>query len=63
MTEEQYEYLLANEPPHMYPDTVDLDGGEQAIAMLYPQELIEKRGWLDISDFSGRAAYKSANVQ
>jgi gamma-glutamylcyclotransferase (GGCT)/AIG2-like uncharacterized protein YtfP len=60
MTGEQYEYLLANEPPHMYPDTVDLDGGEQAIAMLYPHELIEKHGWPDISDFGGWAAYKSA---
>ena len=63
MTREQYEYLLENEPPHMYPDTVDLDGGEQAIAMLYPQELIEKHDWPDISDFGGWAAYKSATKQ
>ena len=60
MTKEQYDYLLANEPPHMYPATVNLEGGEQAIAMLYPQELVEKYNWLDISDFGGWAAYKNS---
>ena len=60
MTKEQYEYLLANEPPHMYPATVNLSGGEQAIAMLYPKELVEKYNWLDISDFGGWAAYKNS---
>lgn len=60
MTEKQYEYLLANEPPHMYPDTVSLEGGETAIAMLYPQELIEKYSWPDISDLGGWAAYKNS---
>ena len=58
MTEEQYEYLLANEPPHMYPDTVNLEGGQTAIAMLYPKELVEKHDWPDISDLGGWAAYK-----
>ena len=58
LTDKQYEYLLANEPPHMYPDTVNLEAGEQAIAMLYPQELVEKYQWLDISDLGGWAAYK-----
>lgn len=60
LTDKQYEYLLANEPPHMYPDTVNLEAGEQAIAMLYPQELVEKYQWLDISDLGGWAAYKQA---
>ena len=41
MTTEQYDYLLKNEPPHMYPETVNLEGNETAIAMLYPQEIIE----------------------
>ncbi|MGL6343863.1 MAG: allophanate hydrolase-related protein [Waterburya sp.] len=58
MTNEEYEYLLANEPPHMYPDTVDLEGGEQAIAMLYPQELVAKYNWPDISHLGGWAKYK-----
>ncbi len=59
MTEDEYEYLLANEPPNMYPDTVSLTGGENAIAMLYPKELVEKYHWLDISHLGGWAAYKS----
>ena len=59
MTTEQYEYLLANEPPHMYPETVNLAGDETAIAMLYPQELVEKYNWEDISDLGGWAAYKA----
>lgn len=60
MTDEQYEHLLANEPPHMYPDTVNLEGGERAIAMLYPQELVEKYNWPDISDLGGWAVYKNS---
>ncbi|WP_036477564.1 gamma-glutamylcyclotransferase [Myxosarcina sp. GI1] len=60
LTEEQYEYLLANEPPHMYPDVVNLEADEKAIAMLYPQELVKKYQWPDISDFGGWAAYKQA---
>jgi gamma-glutamylaminecyclotransferase len=62
MTEQQYEYLLANEPLHMYPETVNLEGGEQAIAMLYPQELVEKYNWPDISELGGWAAYKQLIV-
>jgi gamma-glutamylaminecyclotransferase len=57
MTNQQYEYLLANEPPHMYPATVNLEAG-QAIAMLYPQELVEKHNWPDISHLGGWAAYQ-----
>ena len=60
MTEEQYQYLLANEPPHMYPESVNLEGGETAIAMLYPQELVEKYNWEDIGHFGGWAAYKES---
>ena len=59
MTQEQYDYLLNNEPPHMYPEIVDLEEGEQAIAMLYPQELVKKYDWLDISNLGGWAAYKA----
>ena len=62
MTESEYEYLLANEPPNMYPATVHLEDGSEAIAMLYPQELIEQHGWEDISKFGGWAAYKSSKT-
>jgi gamma-glutamylcyclotransferase (GGCT)/AIG2-like uncharacterized protein YtfP len=60
MTESEYEYLLANEPPHMYPATVYLEDGSEATAMLYPQELIAKHGWEDISEFGGWVAYKNS---
>ncbi|MEL6581444.1 MAG: gamma-glutamylcyclotransferase, partial [Cyanobacteria bacterium J06621_12] len=63
MTTEQYEYLLENEPPHMYPETVNLEGDETATAMLYPQELIEKYNWEDISNLGGWAAYKSLSIE
>lgn len=60
LTHEQYEYLLANEPPHMYPGDVALEDGEVLTAMLYPRELVEQYGWVDISDYGGWAAYKAA---
>ncbi len=60
LTRDQYDYLVSTEPPHMYPSDVILDDGEVLTAMLYPQELVEKFGWLDISDLGGWAAYKSA---
>lgn len=60
LTLAQYEYLVSTEPPHMYPAEIELDSGESAIAMLYPQELIEQYSWPDISDMGGWAAYKQA---
>lgn len=59
LTAEQYEYLVSTEPPDMYPADVEIAGGGQAIAMLYPQKLIEKNGYPDISDIGGWAAYKA----
>lgn len=56
LTREQYDYLLKNEPPDMYPEAVDLENGEQAIAMLYPRDLSQQ--WPDISEIGGWAAYK-----
>ncbi|MGB3765313.1 MAG: gamma-glutamylcyclotransferase [Phormidesmis sp.] len=58
LTPEQYDYLVSTEPPDMYPAEVDLENGEQAIAMLYPQKLIEENGYPDISDIGGWATYK-----
>lgn len=60
MSAEQYEYLKANEPPNMYPETVDLFDGETATAFLYPKALIDEHGWPDISNYGGWAAYKAA---
>jgi gamma-glutamylaminecyclotransferase len=60
MTAEQYDYLASNEPPHMYPAAIELEGGGSAIAFLYPEELIKVHGWPDISAYGGWAAYKAA---
>ena len=60
MTEEQYQHLLANEPPHLYPSPVTLEGGEKAIAMLYPREIITERNYLDVSHYGGWKAYKTS---
>jgi len=61
MTAEQYEYLKNNEPPHMYPEEVELEGGGTAIAFLYPKNLIDEYSWPDISHHGGWAAYKAAS--
>ncbi|MBF2027784.1 MAG: gamma-glutamylcyclotransferase [Oscillatoriales cyanobacterium C42_A2020_001] len=60
MTQEQFDYLAANEPPNMYPSEVKLQDGGVAIAFLYPRELVEKHGWTDISHLGGWAAYKAS---
>ena len=57
MTEEQYNYLIANEPPDMYESPVELEGDESVSAMLYPEALAQQ--WPDISDLGGWAAYKA----
>ncbi|MGL5135585.1 MAG: allophanate hydrolase-related protein [Planktothrix sp.] len=57
----QYEHLLINEPPNMYPGDIKLEDGEVLTAMLYPRELIEHYRWPDISAFGGWAAYKESN--
>jgi gamma-glutamylcyclotransferase (GGCT)/AIG2-like uncharacterized protein YtfP len=62
MTTEQFDYLAANEPPHMYPTEVLLEDGDRATAFFYPQALIEKHNWPDISSYGGWAAYKQAAV-
>jgi gamma-glutamylcyclotransferase (GGCT)/AIG2-like uncharacterized protein YtfP len=62
MTAEQFEYLAANEPPHMYPAEVLLEDGDTATAFLYPKELIDQHGWPDVSGYGGWTAYKQAAV-
>jgi gamma-glutamylcyclotransferase (GGCT)/AIG2-like uncharacterized protein YtfP len=61
LTLAEFEHLLANEPPNMYPADVVLEDGEVLTAMLYPQELVEKHNWPDISHHGGWAAYKAAS--
>lgn len=59
LTQAQYDHLLSTEPPHMYPEQVQLQGGETATAMLYPRDLVEQYQWPDISHYGGWAAYKA----
>ena len=62
LTAEQYAYLESTEPPDMYPAEVTLAGGGTAIAMLYPETLIAKHQWPDISEYGGWIAYKARSV-
>ncbi len=63
LTLEQFDALLASEPPDLYLGEVTLDDGEVVPAMLYPQDLIESRNWPDISNYGGWAAYKQSLQQ
>jgi gamma-glutamylaminecyclotransferase len=62
MTLEQFDHLVASEPPHMYPSDVVLENGETAIAFLFPQEIIVQNNYPDISHYGGWAAYKAATA-
>lgn len=62
LTAEQYVYLESTEPPDMYPAEVTLSDGSTAIAMLYPETLIAKHQWPDISEYGGWAAYKKSGT-
>lgn len=60
LTVAEYEHLLATEPPNMYPGDIVLEDGETLTAMLYPQDLVDKYNWPDISHYGGWANYKNA---
>jgi gamma-glutamylaminecyclotransferase len=59
-SDEQYTALLASEPPDLYEAPVTLDDGSRVSAMVYPRELIEQRGYQDVSEHGGWAAYKAS---
>ncbi len=59
-TEEQHAHLLATEPPDLYEAPIELDDGSKVNAMIYPRELIEQRGFEDISRLGGWAAFKAS---
>jgi gamma-glutamylaminecyclotransferase len=59
-TQEQFETLCANEPPHMYPADIVLDNGDVLTAFLYPKAMVEQNNLPDISHYGGWAAYKTA---
>jgi gamma-glutamylcyclotransferase (GGCT)/AIG2-like uncharacterized protein YtfP len=60
LTEQQHAELLASEPPDLYEAPIQLEDGTTVPAMIYPQHLIEERGFEDISHFGGWAAFKAS---
>jgi len=58
-TPEQHKHLLENEPPDLYEGPIVLEDGSGVSAMMYPRNLIEERGYEDISEHGGWAAFKS----
>lgn len=62
MTDAQHEHLLATEPPNLYEAPIQLEDGSTVNAMIYPRDLIEQRGYRDISEYGGWAAYKAATT-
>jgi gamma-glutamylaminecyclotransferase len=60
LTEEQHRDLLASEPPNLYEAPVELDDGSTVNAMIYPRELIEQRGYRDVSEYGGWTAYQAS---
>ncbi len=62
MSDEQHAHLLATEPPDLYEAPITLADGTTVPAMIYPRDLIEARGYKDISHFGGWAAFKAANA-
>ena len=61
LTDAQHAALLASEPPDLYEAPVVLADGTAVRAMIYPRALIEARGYRDISEYGGWAAFKAAN--
>jgi gamma-glutamylaminecyclotransferase len=60
LTDEEHRDLLASEPPNLYEAPVELDDGSTVNAMIYPRELIEQRGYRDVSEYGGWTAYKAS---
>lgn len=58
-TPEQHERLLESEPPDLYEAPIVLDDGSSVSAMIYPRSLIVERGFEDISEYGGWAAFKA----
>jgi gamma-glutamylcyclotransferase (GGCT)/AIG2-like uncharacterized protein YtfP len=62
-TPEQYANLMAGEPPDLYEGDIVLEDGSTVRAMIYPRSLIEERGYEDVSQYGGWAAFKAAGAK
>lgn len=61
LNDEQHRDLLASEPPNLYEAPIELDDGSTVMAMIYPRELIQERGYRDVSEYGSWAAYKASS--
>lgn len=62
LNDEQYAKLMAGEPPDLYEAPIELDDGSTVNAMIYPREIIEQRGYEDISHFGSWATFKASRT-
>ncbi len=62
LSRQQYDYLVSTELPDMYPANISLEGSICAVAMFYPETLIEENAWPDISDLGGWDNFKARGV-
>jgi gamma-glutamylcyclotransferase (GGCT)/AIG2-like uncharacterized protein YtfP len=62
LSAEQHAHLISTEPPDLYEAPILLADGTRVSAMIYPRDLIEARGYADISHFGGWAAFKAARA-
>ena len=62
-TDEQYRALMESEPPDLYEASITLDDGSTIHAMVYPQALIEERGYPDISSYGGWATFTASKAK
>ena len=60
LSDAQHAHLISTEPPDLYEAPIVLEDGSTVNAMIYPQALIAERGFPDISQYGGWAAYKAA---
>jgi gamma-glutamylcyclotransferase (GGCT)/AIG2-like uncharacterized protein YtfP len=61
MSDEQHAHLISTEPPDLYEAPIELEDGTHVSAMIYPRALIEERGYADVSEYGGWAAFKGAS--
>ncbi len=60
LTGAQHAALLAQEPPGLREEEVSLEDGSVGRAMLFPRDIVEARGYADVSEFGGWAVFTNS---
>lgn len=60
LTGAQHAALLSQEPPGLREEPVKLEDGSVARAMLFPRDIVDARGYADVSEFGGWAEFKKS---